>query len=274
MTATQHALIPTTLGRLATTLRPGPEDRLPLVLTHGIYMDSGLWDAVLPALDDRTVLTVDGPGHGSSEDPPGGWALDHHVGALLEVLNHHRLDKAVLVGHSWGGMVSLRTALGHPRRVAGLGLVNTPLTRPGALSRVGFRAQQAMLVTAGPVRFYGRKAAASMYDAASLDQRPSLADDMAHRLARRRGRVLAQTLESVILQPPDMLEQLPRVHVPVIVIAGTGDYVLPPATQHAVASALPRATVTTTAGAHISPQEDPTATAEAVRDLLRRAETA
>jgi 3-oxoadipate enol-lactonase len=237
-------------------------------------MDSGLWDAVLPAFADRTVLTVDGPGHGGSDDPPAGWTLEDHVGALLEVLDHHGLDRAVLVGHSWGGMVSLRLALAHPHRAAGLGLVNTPLTRPAGSSRAGFRAQQAMLATAGPVRFYGRQAAASMYDGASLQRRPALADDMADRLRSRPGRVLARVLESVILQPADMLGQLSRVRVPTAVVAGAHDYVLPPATRRAVAAALPGATVTITDGAHVSPHEDPAATTAALLDLLRRTEAA
>jgi len=274
MNGTRHTQVPTPLGRLATTRHQGSGDGLPLVLSHGIYLDSGLWDALLPAFADRTVVTVDGPGHGRSEDPPAGWTLEDHVGALLEVLDHHGLDRAVLAGHSWGGMVSLRLTLAHPDRVAGLGLVNTPLTRPAGLSRAGFRAQQALLMTAGPIRFYGRQAAASMYDAASLDHRPALADDMADRLRARRGRVLAQTLASVILNPADMLTQLPRVRVPVCVVAGAGDYVLPPATRHAVATALPGATVTITTGAHISPHEDPAATTRAVHELLQRAETA
>ena len=272
MNGAQHAQVPTALGRLATTLRPGSGDRLPLVLSHGIYMDSGLWDAILPAFGDRTILTIDGPGHGNSADPPAGWTLDQHVGALLDVLDHHGLDEAVLVGHSWGGMVSLRLARAHPHRVAGLGLVNTPLTRPEGLTRAGFRAQQAMLATAGPVRFYGRRAAASMYDAASIAHQPHLSDDMATRLKARRGRVLAQVLESVILKPEDMLDQLSGVHVPVGVVAGAHDYVLPPATRRAVAAALPQATFTITTGAHVSPHEDPAVTTGAVRDLLRRAE--
>jgi 3-oxoadipate enol-lactonase len=269
----QKMQVPTALGRLSTTLRQGSGDRLPLVLGHGIYMDSGLWDAVLPAFEDRTVVTVDGPGHGNSDDPPAGWTLDQHVGALLEVMDHHRLDRAVLAGHSWGGMVSLRLTLAHPHRVAGLGLVNTPLTRPEGLSRAGFRAQQAMLVTAGPVRFYGRKAAASMYDAASLEHHPALATAMADRLASRRGRVLAQTLASVILEPVDMLEQLHGVQVPVCVVVGATDYVLPPATRRAVAAELPHASITVTTGAHVSPQEDPETTTKALHDLLERAET-
>lgn len=276
MNRPRAALVPTRLGRLATTLHPGDGTvgRLPLVLSHGIYMDSGLWDAVLPAFADRPVLTVDGPGHGGSEDPPADWTLDHHVGALLEVLDHHGLDRAVLVGHSWGGMVSLRLALAHPHRAAGLGLVNTPLTRPATLSRAGFRAQQAMLATAGPIRFYGRQAAASMYDVATLARRPALADEMAGRLRPRRGRVLARVLESVILQPADMLDQLSRVRVPTCVVAGADDYVLPPDTRRAVATALPEATVTVTGGAHVSPHEDVAATTAAVLDLLRRSETA
>jgi pimeloyl-ACP methyl ester carboxylesterase len=235
-------------------------------------MDSSLWDGVLPAFGDRTVVTVDGPGHGRSDDPPSRWTLDQHTEALREVMDHHGLDRAVLVGHSWGGMVSLRLSLAHPDRVAGLGLVNTPLTRTAGLSRAGFRAQQALLLATGATRFYSRRAAGSMYDTASLRRRPALAAEMAHRLRSRRGRTLSQTLSAVILQPADMLDELRHVTVPTSVVAGATDYVLPPVVQRAVAEALPEAVVTLVAGGHVSPQEDPDATVTALHDLLRRAD--
>lgn len=270
MSVGEQGYVRTAVGRLGTRLYPGAEDRPPVVLSHGIYLDSTLWAGVLPALRDRAVLTVDGPGHGRSDDPPGTWTLDDHVGALVEVLDQHGLDRVVLVGHSWGGMVSLRLALAHPGRVAGLGLVNTPLTRTRGLSRLGFRAQQALLLTTGPTRFYGRQAAASLYGPGMLHREPAYAEAMADRLQQRPGAVLARTLSAVILDPSDMVGGLARVTVPTGLVAGASDYVLPAPTRRAVSEAMPGAAVTIVAGGHISPQEDPVATGEALHQLLGR----
>jgi pimeloyl-ACP methyl ester carboxylesterase len=263
--------VPTALGRLATTVHNPSSSGIPLVLTHGIFLDSTLWDAVVDAVDDRPVLTVDGPGHGGSGDPAGGWSLEQHADALLAVLDHYGMDRAVLAGHSWGGMTSLRLALARPERVSGLGLFNTPLTRQARAVRAGFRAQQLLLTVAGPSRFYGRQAAVSLYDPASLRRRPELAHDLAERLRSLRGRALSRAVSAVILRPVEMVEQLSRVAAPVSVVAGATDYVLPPETRRAVARALPGAVIHIVDGGHVSPHEDPRATELALRDLLSRA---
>ncbi len=263
------AVVSTALGRLATTLYRGNPEHVPLVLAHGIYMDSTLWEGILPAMSDRIVLTVDGPGHGHSEAPPAGWTLDDHVEALVDVLDYHGLDRSVLVGHSWGGMVSLRLALAHPQRVAGLGLVNTPLTRTRGRSRLGFRAQQAMLLATGPAHFYGRQAASSLYGKETLRLHPNYADELTARLSSRRRSTLTGTLSAVILEPDDMTDQLRHVTVPTCVIVSVTDYVFPDSTRRAVTSALPTASITVVAGGHISPHESPTAATEALRDLLK-----
>jgi pimeloyl-ACP methyl ester carboxylesterase len=264
--------VPTPLGGLATTLHNGSSSGLPLLLTHGIFLDSTLWDHLVAAIDDRPVLTVDGPGHGRTEDASAPWSLQQHAEALAAVMDHHGMARAVLAGHSWGGMTSLRLALARPERVAGLGLLNTPLTRPGRASRAGFRAQQALLAAVGPVPFYGRKAAAAMYDPASLGRRPDLVEQMADRLRHRGRGSLSRAVSAVLLEPVDMLDQLSRVVAPVTVLAGTTDYVLPPVVRRAVAEALPNADIRTARGGHISPHEDPEATEIALRELLARAE--
>jgi pimeloyl-ACP methyl ester carboxylesterase len=262
----------TALGGLATALHNGSSSGLPLVLTHGIFMDSTLWDSLVTAIHDRPVLTVDGPGHGSSEEAPVKWSLQQHAEALLAVMDFHGLDRAVLAGHSWGGMTSLRLALAQPDRVAGLGLVNTPLTRPSTAGRAGFRAQQGLLVLTGPSRFYARRAAMALYGPEALAGRPELVHTMADRLRVRRGRALSRAVSAVILEPVDMLDQLSRITAPVTVIAGVSDYVLPPQTRRAVENALPHAVVRMVEGGHISPHEAPQATLTALQALLTTAQ--
>jgi pimeloyl-ACP methyl ester carboxylesterase len=244
------------------------------VLTHGIFMDSTLWDSVVLAIHDRPVLTVDGPGHGRSDEAPADWTLQQYAEALLTVMDLHGLDRAVLAGHSWGGMTSLRVALARPDRVAGLGLVNTPLTRPTRAGRAGFRAQQGMLTLAGPSRLYGRRAAAALYGPGALARRPELAEAMVERLRPRTGRALSRAISAVILEPENMLDQLHRIGAPVTVVAGTSDYVLSPQIRRAVQRALPKAHITTLRGGHISPHEDPDGTLLALKDLLTRSASA
>jgi pimeloyl-ACP methyl ester carboxylesterase len=272
MTSPALQLVATSLGRMATVLHPGPAERVPLVLGHGIYLDHTMWDAIVPTLADRSVLLIDGPAHGASDAPRHTWSLDEHAHALVTVLDHYDITRAVLAGHSWGGMTALRVALRHPDRVAALGLVNTPLTRTTGSARAGFRAQQALLSITGSTRFYARRAAAALYAPATLTRHPELVKAMTERLARRRGRDLARTLRAVVMEPASVLTELGRLRMPVTVLAGASDYVLPPSTRTALTQALPTAVVTITHGRHVSPHEDPATTAQALTTLLNRAE--
>ncbi len=69
------------------------------------------------------VRMYDQRGHGRSERPAGGYRLDD-LAADLDVLTAD-LGPAVLVGHSFGGVVALRRALDHPDRVAGVVTVDS-----------------------------------------------------------------------------------------------------------------------------------------------------
>jgi 3-oxoadipate enol-lactonase len=264
-------MITTSIGRLDVRTRTGDPDRTPLVLGHGIFLDRSVWDEVLAALaTDRTVITVDGPGHGASDPPPRGWTLAQHATALVEVLDTLGVARAVLAGHSWGGMVSLRAALAAPHQVAGVGLVNTPLTRTRGPARLGFRAQQILLRATGPTPFFARRAAAALHDAESLAHRPELVERTVARMAGRRGSVLADAVRAVVLDPPDMIDELARLTVPVAVIAGRHDYVLPPALRSTLRATAPAAGITLVEGGHISPEEDPVGVAGALHGLLTR----
>ena len=88
------------------------------------------------------------------------------------------------------------------------------------------------------------------------------------RLTGRRGGALARAVDAVILRANDQLAELHRVRVPVAILAGAQDYVLPDVTRAAVRVALPQATLTTATGGHVSPEEDPTAVGETLCDLL------
>jgi pimeloyl-ACP methyl ester carboxylesterase len=101
----------------------GPPD---LLCLHGLVDRLEIWDRLVAPLSERgRVIRVDQRGHGESDAPVGPYRredLASDVAALIESFGSRR---AVLLGHSMGGIVSMAAALDHPDRVAGLVLIGT-----------------------------------------------------------------------------------------------------------------------------------------------------
>ncbi|MBV8201147.1 MAG: alpha/beta hydrolase [Acidobacteria bacterium] len=99
---------------------------LPALFVHGLAGNGGQWALQLDHLRRRRrALALDLRGHGDS-DPAEDGAYD--VAALAAdvaaVVDHFALRRFVLVGHSLGAAVAIAYAAAHPRRVAGLLLVD------------------------------------------------------------------------------------------------------------------------------------------------------
>ena len=105
----------------------------PIVVLHGA--GSNLQDMHL-ALGEHLaarhrVIFVDRPGLGFSARKSGeGSSPSDQATVLRDLLDALDIDRAIVVGHSWGGTLALTFALDFPGRVAGLVLV-APATHPG-----------------------------------------------------------------------------------------------------------------------------------------------
>lgn len=96
-----------------------------VLLLHGFSQSHLTWRANLDALAAHyRVLAVDLPGFGASSKValP---TLEAFAGFLLRLLDQERVDAAHVVGHSYGGLVGLATALDHPARVRTLTVLGT-----------------------------------------------------------------------------------------------------------------------------------------------------
>ena len=98
-----------------------------VVLIHGITSTMAIWyTKVIPALaSDYRVAAYDLRGHGYSGMTPTGYSSADMAGDLLALMGHVGMERARLVGHSFGGSIALHRALLHPDRVAGVVLVDT-----------------------------------------------------------------------------------------------------------------------------------------------------
>jgi pimeloyl-ACP methyl ester carboxylesterase len=106
-----------------------------LVLIHGIASNLGQWQLnILPPLvEDFRVTMYDLRGHGYSDTPPSGYTANHMVGDFSGLMDYLGIKRAVILGHSYGGVVALSYAALHPDRVEKLVLADTgiPLLEPG-----------------------------------------------------------------------------------------------------------------------------------------------
>ncbi len=90
----------------------------PVVLLHGGFLDSGMWDDQLPALTrNHRVIAPDARGHGASSNATRAF---RHTDDLAALLRHLDVGPAVLVGLSMGAATAVDTALEHPGLVRAL----------------------------------------------------------------------------------------------------------------------------------------------------------
>jgi pimeloyl-ACP methyl ester carboxylesterase len=109
----------------------GPKtDSPPIVLCHGWPEMAFSWRHQIKALAEAgiRVIAPDQRGYGSTDrpEPVEAYDLSHLTGDLVGLLDQLKIDKAIFVGHDWGGFVVWQMALRHRDRVASVVGVNTP----------------------------------------------------------------------------------------------------------------------------------------------------
>ena len=99
----------------------GPETGPAIVFLHG-YSDSWFsWSRVLPLLrPELRVVAPDMRGHGDSERPAAGYDVADFAGDVIGLLDALAIDRAVVVGHSFGSFVARKVLERAPDRVSRL----------------------------------------------------------------------------------------------------------------------------------------------------------
>jgi pimeloyl-ACP methyl ester carboxylesterase len=91
-----------------------------LVMIHGLTGNLAVWHLqIIPMISHRyRTLTYDLRGHGYSDVTPSGYSCDQMAADLRELLDMLEIERAPVVGHSFGGDISLYFALNYPDRVS------------------------------------------------------------------------------------------------------------------------------------------------------------
>lgn len=95
----------------------------PVVLVHGFASSLETWETVIPELaKDHRVLALDLKGFGWSDRPEGDYSPQAEATLVLSLMTARGIDRAAVVGHSWGSSVALSMALAAPKRITRIAL--------------------------------------------------------------------------------------------------------------------------------------------------------
>ena len=242
-----------------------------VVLLHGFVGDArATWGAQLESLsDEHSVIAWDAPGAGRSDDPPDGFAMDDYADCLAALLAALHVDRAHLVGLSFGAAQALAVLHRHRPVVSSLTLVS------------GYAGWAGSLGTQEADRRLTRSLEASHLtpDAFAAALAPSLFSPFAS------GPRVEQFLRSVqAFHPagframarashPDQSHVLPEVDVPTLLLYADHDVRAPVTVGEALHHAIPGSELVVLTGpGHASPVEAPGAVTRELRRFLRAVE--
>lgn len=232
-----------------------------IVLLHGLLFDGGMWRGQIEPLSALgRVVVIDGPGAGKSEPPPR-FMLEEHADALSDAWGELGIDKAIIAGLSWGGMVGMRFALQHPTRVSGLALLDTSAEVHPLPERVRNRAFLALYRRAGfPYSLYEREVAPKMFGPRTRRTRPDLVERAYHYVMGFNREGLTKSALAVMIHRKSILEKISAIRVPTLVMVGRDDIATPLEKSENIARSIPGAElVVLDEVGHMSALEDPEA---------------
>lgn len=97
-----------------------------LVLLHGFLESKAIWEDFTISLHDNfTVIAIDLPGHGESENIAEIHSMHLMAGAVKAVVDAEKIEKIVMAGHSMGGYVALQFAADNENLLQGLVLFHS-----------------------------------------------------------------------------------------------------------------------------------------------------
>jgi pimeloyl-ACP methyl ester carboxylesterase len=239
-----------------------------LILLHGFGAGEFTWQQVMePLADYGRVVAYDRPGFGLTERLlPGQWtglnpySSDFQPDLLVSLMDSLDIQRAILVGNSAGGNVAAQTALRYPERVAGLMLVDASIYGHRAaegLAEAGLSLPIVQNVGHLIARFATR--VATQFADSSWHEPSKLAPELR---AEYTSQLRVDNWDygfweaSRVGLPDDLSDRIGELVLPVLVITGDSDRVVPTEASVRLASQLPQAELAVMAQCGHVPNEE------------------
>jgi pimeloyl-ACP methyl ester carboxylesterase len=269
------------VGKLRIHYIEHPGAGTPVVLLHGLPGTAADWEDVTPLLQGHRTIAIDRPGFGYST---GGYVpFERQLEVIHELLEKLNVEKPILVGHSYGGTISLGYAERYPNSVGGLVLVDAAAAGQKIDTFGTIQAHVVKFLQLPVIRQIANATFGQLLITVSVNQADAEAFHPYPVVAAHRRRVLEinmthgnlEAWSGEILASTGVIDQidkgLARIDVPAVVVQGEQDELVHPIYGRRLAAALPHAKLVMVYGGHMQPYDHPAVIAAAVRSVSAEA---
>ena len=241
-----------------------------IVLIHGFPHDRGLWrgqvDGHAVAFSGARLLIPDLPGFGVSTPLPDA-DMDGYADAMAAMLDHARIERAVIAGLSMGGYITFAFWRRYPARVQALVLIDSKAPADTDVARDKRRDLIATVERSG-VGAIVPGVLTQQLGTTTRATNPVLVGQVEVMLRRSPARGVTAAAHA-LMQRADSTPTLDTITVPTLIIVGDEDTVTPVSDAIAMQSAIRGSRLVTIAGAgHLSPLEQPATVNAAIAEFL------
>lgn len=246
----------------------------PVLLLHGFSLDARTWEPQSPLAKKYRLIMPDSRFHGRSEIPANSVGGSAEAAAdMVALLDHLKIGRAHVVGHSMGGTFGLELALRYPDRVRSLILVAPGIegapTPPEAMSRFmeGLKRYQSEGIAGWRASWLSDP----------LFAQANVKPELRRQVAAMVEAFQFEALMKVRLPPtakPTQLERLEQVKTPTLVLIGTEDQPHVRSASETTAKKIPGANIIIYSGTgHMLSMEQPKKFNRDVEQFLKQVAT-
>lgn len=230
-----------------------------VVLLHGWGCDKSIWKSSIEALQSHfRVVAVDFAGFGASQEPDSVWGVEEYTRSVEALLRELGIQCPTLVGHSFGGRVSiLYASRNEVKRVV---LTDAAGVKPRRSFTYYRKVYTYKLLKRALPLLIGQKKAQML-----LDQRRAKSGSSDYNRATPMMRAILSKCVN-----EDLCYVMPRISAPVLLFWGDMDTATPISDAHKMAKLIPDAGLVVAEGAgHFAFLERPELWREALKSFLK-----
>ncbi|MBJ9986735.1 3-oxoadipate enol-lactonase [Acinetobacter sp. S40] len=223
-----------------------------LIFSNSLGTNLGMWQKQFNYFKQNFfVICYDTRGHGASSTPQGAYTLDQLGNDVIQLLDHLHIAKATFCGISMGGLTGQWLAIHYPERFAHVIIANTA----AKIGQAQAWQDRAKLVREQGLKPIAETAASRWFTADFIQQHLVVVETLSNDLAAGSADGYANCCDALALA--DLRDELVKINIPVLIIAGQQDPVTTVADGKWMQQHIANAQLAEISASHISNVEQP-----------------
>ena len=250
----------------------GTAGSIPIVLVHGFPFSSEMWKEQIKTLQDSKntlrIIAYDLRGHGRSDVGDGQYAIELFVDDLIALLDHLKIDKAILCGFSMGGYIALRAIERNPDRFSALILCDTMSAADSNEAKIR-RANAIKQIKKEGVERYAEGFLKAVFATETFNAKPDIINGIRRTILSNSPLGICGALLAMAGRT-DTTPALSKINVPTLLLVGKLDAVTPPTAASSMHEQIRNSELyLIDSAAHMSNLENPTQFNEHLINFLK-----